>query len=579
MQENYTLVQEGFRLLLQVLAPYVSDKMKNQYHNDWWNQVIYKLPQKYNDLPLYGDDEYLISSLDVAACLILMSREWKEVFDYDLDRKCRPWLNELVAVRNAISHIGIQDLDQHSAERALDTMVLLCNEIDEETASSLKKLYGEVRSRAKDYSEQEQKIIYRGIAQPDAESSRGALKEGSLLQLEGTDAVRKTELTRKLTFGDKTVIYPVYKVRLDLLFYNDQNDRIATWISEYETENGKDSLTSLDKGLYNSVIQGFIEKSNPEAINKTQKNMMLVGQNVPGVTLADGRIVDGNRRFTCLRRIQRETSEPMYFETIIMDMDIIEDRKQIKLLELAIQHGEEKPVDYDAIDYAIGTYRDVVQTSLLTIEEYAQSANEGVSDVKKRIEIAEVINEFLEYIGLPEQYYAAREYQVYDLFKEMVPAIRKLAPEEQEQTKIIAFNNVIMHAAGDQRKFIRDIKMMIRSDTFKPYLEEQNQISSEIKEKMDSEKIQSKKDLEKFAEENNAIFKKMSESLENAMYRSRNSQIKAKPSDSVSKCITLLRDVDPRLFTHLDEEEKENLKSELDTLGKILTKFKRSLSK
>ena len=51
-------------------------------------------------------------------------------------------------------------------------------------------------------------------------------------------------------------------------------------------------------------------------------------------------------------------------------------KKQIKLLELAIQHGEEKKVDYDLIDYAIGTYRDIVQTGLLTVEEYAASANE-----------------------------------------------------------------------------------------------------------------------------------------------------------------------------------------------------------
>ena len=57
-----------------------------------------------------------------------------------------------------------------------------------------------------------------------------------------------------------------------------------------------------------------------------------------------------NRRYTCLRRIQRDNSEPVYFETVIMDMDIREDKKQIKLLELAIQHGEEKKVDYDLID-------------------------------------------------------------------------------------------------------------------------------------------------------------------------------------------------------------------------------------
>ena len=44
----------------------------------------------------------------------------------------------------------------------------------------------------------------------------------------GTDLVQKTDLTRKITYGGKTVAYPVYRVRLDALYYNDQNDRIAT---------------------------------------------------------------------------------------------------------------------------------------------------------------------------------------------------------------------------------------------------------------------------------------------------------------------------------------------------------------
>ena len=262
----------------------------------------------------------------------------------------------------------------------------------------------------------------------------------------GTDLVQKTDLTRKITYGGKTVAYPVYRVRLDALYYNDQNDRIATWISRYESENGKDSLSDLNTEIYNRIIENFIVESNPESINKTQKNISLVGQREPGVTLADGRIVDGNRRFTCLRRIQRSKQEPAYFETVIMDMDIREDKKQIKLLELAIQHGEEKKVDYDLIDYAVGTYRDVVQTELLTIEEYASSTNESIADVKKRIEIAGVIVEFLSYLKLPEQYYVAREYQVYSLFQEMMTPLRQLNDSEKQQLEYIAFNNAMMHA-------------------------------------------------------------------------------------------------------------------------------------
>ena len=154
------------------------------------------------------------------------------------------------------------------------------------------------------------------------------LKEGL-----GT-VVEKTSLTRKLTIDGVTKAYPVYRVRLDQLFYNDQNDRIATWISQYKSENGADSFSELDRASYNAIIEQFIIQSNEAAIEKTQMNIQLVHQREPGVILADGRVIDGNRRFTCLRRLALNDEDFNWFETVILDTDIENGRKQIKMLEL-----------------------------------------------------------------------------------------------------------------------------------------------------------------------------------------------------------------------------------------------------
>ena len=145
-------------------------------------------------------------------------------------------------------------------------------------------------------------------------------------------------------------------------WYGNCADDIDEFLKEYTEEADIDIKPVVCNSCGSEALIMRID-SNEEAIQKTQKNIALVGQREPGVTLADGRIVDGNRRYTCLRKIQREQENPVYFETVIMDMDIREDKKQIKLLELAIQHGEEKKVDYDLIDYAVGTYRDIVQTN------------------------------------------------------------------------------------------------------------------------------------------------------------------------------------------------------------------------
>lgn len=574
MQENYESVQRGFRILVGSMSSYIGQTLNRLYKDKWWDMVRYALNDQ-RDLPYDGEYAQLVDSLDIANCIRIITRMWKDDFSAFLPRNCQTWANELMGVRNTVAHAGQQDLDQPMAERALDTMVLLCSEIDKDGAKEIKKLYKEVRSRANDSVRPT--MIFRGIEQPESDSKRGALKEGSLLSMTRTDVVKKTTLTRKVTYGGKTVIYPVYRIRLDALYYNDQNDRISTWISQYEAENGKDSLSNLNTDIYNRIIENFITDSNPDAIQKTQKNIKLVGQREPGVTLADGRIVDGNRRFTCLRRIQREQPDPVYFETVIMDMDIQADKKQIKLLELAIQHGEEKKVDYDLIDYAIGTYRDVVQTKLLTAGEYASSTNEPLSEVKKRIEIAEVICEFLEYIKLPEQYHVAREYQVYSVFQEMNPLLKQMNDTDKKTLKRIAFNNALMKAIPDQRRFIRDIRSLIKNGTYQNYFEEQQKLDGSIHEKFDSISIRAKEDIDRFAEENTDIADSMSMSMEKALQKYRSQKLKEKPSENVSKCVGLMMEVDTRLFDRMQPDDREKLKTDLDELIRICEAFQKML--
>lgn len=571
MQENYELVQRGFRLLVSSMSGYIGRELSRVYQSNWWSEVLKTLWDQQN-LPSNGDYGELVDSLDIANCIRLLDRKWNDVFKNMLPLNCRSWAKELMGVRNIVSHIGQQDLEQPMAERALDTMALLCSEIDAEGADEIREIYRNVRARAEITGPMA--ASFTGLAQPMSDSTRGELMEGSLLKLIGTEIVQKTTLTRKVTYGGKTVVYPVYRIRLDALYYNDQNDRIATWITRYQAENGQDAFSGLNREIYNRIIENFIVESNAEAISQTQKNISIVGQREPGVTLADGRIVDGNRRYTCLRRLQRESGEPLYFESVIMDMDIHADKKQIKLLELAIQHGEEKKVDYDLIDYTVGTYRDVVQTGLLTVEEYAASTNESVTEVKKRIEIAEIICDFLTYLKLPGQYHIAREFQVYSLFQEMMAPLRQLDEYDKKRLKRIAFHNAMMHAMPDQRKFIRNIKGLIKNGTYSAYFEEQQKIGQQIQEQYAAVEIHSKADVDQFAEDHPMLTEELQISLERALLRSRSQQLKAKPLENISKSVSLLMEVDSRQFGKMDLQEKEAIRAELDELAKIVESFR-----
>ena len=394
------------------------------------------------------------------------------------------------------------------------------------------------------------------------------LKEGL-----GT-VVEPTTLSRKLTIDGVTKAYPVYRVRLDQLFYNDQNDRIATWISQYKNEHGEDAFDQLERESYNAVIEQFIIQSNEAAIEKTQMNIALVHQREPGVILSDGRIIDGNRRYTCLHRLAASDPEFDWFETVILDTSIETDKKQIKMLELAIQHGEEKKVDYNPIDRLVGVYQDIVETELLTVEEYAFSTNETVFEVKKRIESAMLLVDFLDYIHMPKQWHIARDYQVVSVISDLQPLLRKCATLEMRQkVKNAVFANILMRTIGDSRKFIRNLSSMMDSGFFSAYIKDQERICEALREDINEAAPENKNDLDFFVSTHEEAAENLQMSLDRSLLKTKRHETRNRPSQIVSKSINLLKDVDTNIFEKLTDSEKENLKDQLDRLSTVVERY------
>lgn len=144
MQENYELVQKGFRQLLPHMAGYIGQEMSRVYKNAWWQEVLTALSDQY-DLPSEGSYGELLDSLDIANCLRLIDRRWREVFSVKMSKSHRNWASELMGVRNDASHIGMNDFTQGYTERALDTMALLCESFDPEGTEEIRALYRKAR--------------------------------------------------------------------------------------------------------------------------------------------------------------------------------------------------------------------------------------------------------------------------------------------------------------------------------------------------------------------------------------------------------------------------------------------------
>ncbi|MBO5700863.1 MAG: hypothetical protein J6S71_00330 [Clostridia bacterium] len=400
------------------------------------------------------------------------------------------------------------------------------------------------------------------------------------LLYEGIEAhiVEKTTLTRKLTVDGITKAYPVYKIRLDALYYNDQNDRIATWIAQYKSQNGGKSPNRNNKEDYNNIIENFIYESNPDSINKTQKNIELVDQREPGVVLSDGRIIDGNRRYTCLRRLSSKSDRFNYFEAVILDRNIESDAKQIKMLELSIQHGEESKVDYNAVDRLVGIYHDIIETNLLTIGEYARSTNETESEVKTRIEVAKLMVEFLEFINAPLQFHIARDLQLYYPIEELYKLTKKCHTEDEiEDLKNAVFTNILLQPSTDMTRFVRNIKSIVGSDYQNEFFEEQTEIAAKVIESLPVSAEITSSTIREVIRTNNELVGELERSMEKSLTKVKKNETRNRPIQLVEKATTFLESVDTNIIFKMNDSELRRFERQLEKLENVVASIRENL--
>jgi predicted alpha-1,6-mannanase (GH76 family) len=131
MDNNHLQVTHGFRILLSVLAPYITQELKNNYEESWWQTAVIDAlyDDQKRDLPTSGDEKTLTNSLDIQRCLLLFDINWNAVFRKKLSIDHRTWAKELVGIRNRLAHLGGEDFTDDDTWRALDTMSRLCDSL------------------------------------------------------------------------------------------------------------------------------------------------------------------------------------------------------------------------------------------------------------------------------------------------------------------------------------------------------------------------------------------------------------------------------------------------------------------
>lgn len=340
----------------------------------------------------------------------------------------------------------------------------------------------------------------------------------NLLEKVATNQLRKTGEKKKLSIhGRGNENYDVYAIPLEYLYYNDHNGRINTMYKKYSSVNG---LLIPERGdsEYNKIFEQFIYESNKQAMEDTKQSIDDKSQQEPGVVLSDGRVIDGNRRFTALRMIEKETGIRQEFNAIILDLDANSkcDEKIIKELELDLQLGREERISYNPIDRIFDVYNTIKVEKIMTIEEYKKASGaKNTRGINRDIRLAELIIKFIEIVSpggkAIDKFYLARELKLDGPIEEIESTITNLKSKCKESIKEAALVYLAVSKTvdneSDSTRVMRDLKNNIlqNDETLEYFLDSANNKVDVIMDEFEDKPIQSANELKTIVIQNDEV--------------------------------------------------------------------------
>lgn len=401
----------------------------------------------------------------------------------------------------------------------------------------------------------------------------------------------KTGEKKKLTIpGANNSLYDVFSIPVDMLYYNDQNGRINTTYMKFKSEKGTIE-PKIGNSRYNNIFERFIYETNKPALNKTKKSIEERGQQEPGVVLSDGRIIDGNRRFTALRMMQRNSNVEQKFHAIILPLDnkSSADKKTIKTLELDLQLAREEKVNYDPIDRIFDVYNTIKILNQMTPQEYRKAAGFGNAiPVNRDIKLAELILKFIKIVSpgddIVDKFYLARDLKLDGPMEEIDKTIDNLKSPNKEAITDAILTHILLTKTDfikeEPTKAVRSLKNNVinKPDNLERFLKVSDEAVDSIIDAFEEQPIKTTSDLKEVMLSNEEVKKaatKMVKSTNKLIYKGGLDTKRTKVLSQLLDIKEKLEDVDSEDFDELKADERLEVKDVITQMTDIIYKLKR----
>lgn len=375
--------------------------------------------------------------------------------------------------------------------------------------------------------------------------------------------VRETGNSERKFINGQNEDCPIYEVRVDKLHFNVQNGRIATFISRYQAEHPEglpQDQTELD-----NLIAGMVEADNPKHLKTTMLDIKNKGQQQSAIILTNGVVIDGNRRFTCLRKLSAAENTLRMMRCCVFPDTY--DENAIKGLELEIQLGEDTKQEYDAISRLVDIDR-WVNEGRMTADEYAKHANMKQSEMKNSLAQIDMLKDFLEFCEAPGAFHIAQDLKLQGPIESLTTRLGKVKDkDDREEIKNAVFANLLCQTLGDRTREVREfIDNLIADDKLR---EEQLDYTVEVLERLEekpSDMVVTTEYLRDKFGSDTRLKEGMKASRTIARTKAVNRNIKNGQVRSVRSALSSVSEVDVEILHKLETEQLANMQDGLQSL-------------
>ena len=265
-----------------------------------------------------------------------------------------------------------------------------------------------------------------------------------------------------ISLQGKKNILTVYRLPLDLLFYNIRNGRFAAEYKELVKREGGHLSPEIKNDA--KKIRELLLGLEPTETTRTYNDLKIRGQWNCGVITEDGYVVDGNRRMSIISKLYEDmgSEDWKYIEVARLDKPI--SPEELWTLEAGIQLGKDEIVRYGPINDLLklreGKEAGLSEKAIVNIL-YGYDKEE---EIKEKLSRLDLIDQYLIFMGISEKYSQVKN--KVEHFVNLQNIIRECKNRDYEPEKIIKIKNAVFQLIKEKipHMELRKIGQIIQKD-------------------------------------------------------------------------------------------------------------------